>query len=384
MADRRDRDRREMASTDEWLGTQQSSGGWLCLKIPAKAHRFQPKEAKTYLLDIYPFRAGKNHPNKAVQGKYVPDVMYQCHRMVGPNKDTVLCPGRTYHKRCFVCEYRAKMGAGPDRDAEVTKALKDLQPKDRQIYNVFDHDDKAKGWQIFEYSFFLFGKNIADKIIMSRPKDKERYKTYWHPGAKGMTLKLLGTEDTGPGGSKFINFSQVEFVERSPKLIARLDDLPEPWCCDSCIRETPFDEVKSMFLAVGGGDDEDDKDTDDDEDLMDDDTDDEEDGDEDEDVDEDDDGDEDGDEEEEDADEDEEEDDEEEVTTPPAFKGDRVRFRGPDGDKLAGKVVAVLSEAQKLKVKDADGEIYKVAYNKIISSKDAADSKPKKRRVFPD
>lgn len=366
MADRRDRERREFVDPDAHLATQTASGGKLCLKFPAKASRWEPKAAGTYMLEIYPFKAGKQFPVVADRGKWVPNCSFCWHRGVGPNKDTVLCPGRTYREKCFVCDYRAKMGQGPDKDKDVEKALKDLMPKDRQLWNVYNHDEKEKGWQIFEISFYLFGKNISEKIGMSRPKDRERYKTYWYPGKEGMTLKVLAKEESSPMG-KFIDFSQIEFVERGPKLIARLDGLGDPWVLDGCLRTTPYDEVKQMFLAIGGDDDED-KDEEDD-DTTDDEEDDDEEG---EDGDEGDDEDEDElDGEDEDA---EEEEDEEDEVTPPAFKGDKVRFKGPDGDKMRGTVLAVLADAGKLKVKDAEGVVYRVAYAKIIPGK----------RTFPD
>lgn len=367
---KRDRERQsDMVDSTSWLGGQTSSSGSLCFKPPSGVSLFKPDKGGTFLLDIYPFKAGKKHPTHP--GKRVPDCMYYRHGQVGPNRDKVLCPGQTYRTRCFVCEYRAKLGGEAEPDKDTKKLIDDIKSKQRQLWNVFNHDEPKKGWQILEESFFLFGKNINERIMAARPGDVARFSNFWHPGAAGMTLEVVATEKQNPGYSAFIDFGQIAFKERSPKLIARLDGLGEPHCLDACLRETPYDEVKKIFLAVGGGgaddtkdaalDDEDDgaadSDLDDEEDSEDDDTDEEEDDDEDEAED----GDDDAAEEDEDEEEDEEEEDE---VAPPCKKGQTVKFKTKSGAKGTGKVVLVT--ADRVKIKDADDDIYRVPYSGII------------------
>jgi hypothetical protein len=370
VADKRDRERRdEYMDPDAHLATQTASGGRLCLKMPAKANRFEPKSAGTYLLEIAPFRAGDKFPDAAARGKMVPNVMFCWHRGVGPNKDTVLCPGRTYREKCFVCDYRAKLGGGPDRDKDLEKLLKDLLPKDRQLWNVLNHDEKEKGWQIWEASFHLFGKNLAEKINMSRPADRDRYKTYWYPGKKGMTLKCMAKEESSPMG-KYLDFSQIEFVERTDKVLARIEKAGKPWVLDGCLVVTPYDEVKKMFLAVGGGKDDDEDQDEDDSELEDDDTDNDE-EDDDEEGDEEDEGDEDadedgedGDEEGEDGDEDDDEEDDEEEAVAPCEKGDTILVKTVAGRKK-GKVLRVDDDEETVKVKLKTG-VKVLPFSKVV------------------
>jgi hypothetical protein len=257
-----------------------------------------------------------------------------------------------------VCEYRAKLGGEAEPDKDTKKLMEDIKSKQRQLWNVFNHDEPKKGWQIFEESFFLFGKNVNERIMAARPADVARFSNFWHPGAAGMTLEVVATEKQNPGYSPFIDFGQIAFKERSSKLIARLDALGEPHCLDACLRETPYDEVKKIFLAVGGGGADDDKDAaldDEDDDTDDSELDDED--QEDDDTDE-----EDADEDDDDAEEDEE--DEEDEVTPPCKKGQKVKFKTKSGAKGTGKVVLVT--ADRVKIKDEDGDIYRVPYSGII------------------
>jgi hypothetical protein len=360
---KRDRERRgdDLMDTDTWLGGQTSSGGSLCFKPPSKAPLFQPDKGGTYLLDVYPYRATEANPKSESHGKRVPDCMYFRHVGIGPNRDKVLCPGQTYRRKCYICDYRAKLGSNPDRDKDVEKQLADLMAKQRQIWNVFNHDEPKKGWQIFEISFHLFGKQIMERIANSRPKEMARYKTWWHPGEAGMTVEALATEKTNPGYPSFIDFGQITFRDRSSKLISRLDGLGDPFCLDKCLRETPYGEVKKIFLATGGADDEDEEDEDDtdDSDLDDEDEEDEDDApkkkskkskkDEEEDDEEDEDNEDlDEEEDEDDDDEDEEEDDEDEVEYD---KGDNVLAKMSNGKKRKGKILKVLDGKFKVKFK---------------------------------
>lgn len=384
---KRDRERKSdggLVDSNDWLRGQSSGGGRMCLKFPSGAQIFNPKKSGTYELEFVPYTVGTKHPMHP-EGKKAPDVMYCWHVNVGPNKDRPLCPARTYKQKCFVCEYRAKLGSSPDRDKDVEEQIKELAPKDRQLWNVFNHDEPAKGWQIMEFSFHLLGKTIAERISTARPKDKARFGRFWHPGADGMTVEAVGMEKS-MGTGQFLDFGQVSFKEREPATLKLLKGLGEPWCLDECLVTTPYGDVKKLFLAVGGGDDEDkeEEEDDDDEDQDDDDTDtedeDDEDGDDDEEEkpkkkgkgkkskdEEEDDDDQDDEEEEEDSDDEEDgddEDEEEDGDDDDYGKGDVV-LASVNGKKTRGKILTikgrdVLIKTKTGKVKVKTGDILKV------------------------
>lgn len=385
MATKQDRERRggDVVDAADWLGGQKGGGGRMCYNIPSSVNRWQPDKPGTFLIDIGLYKTTKKHPTLP-PGKRAPDLQCAVHRAIGPNKDWILCPGRTFKQKCFICEYRAKMGSSPDRDKDVEQALKDLMAKDRQLWNVFDHDDRKKGWQVHENSFHLFGKHIAAKIMNSRPNDRKRYMNFFMPGAAGMTLKITGNEES-MGSNKFIDFTGVEFVERTPKVVTRLEEAGEPHALDTFLVVTPYAQVKKIVLAVGGGgeDDEEEEDADDDDDT--DEVEDDEDADDDDDEadeGEDDEDDEGGDDETDDEDESEDDDDEDEEEAPRPVVGAGVVWKHKGG-KLKGVVTAVKAKSKRFTAEDEDGEEYEdTPWSKIVkvTPPKKAEGKVKKRR----
>jgi hypothetical protein len=191
-------------------------------------------------LDIINYRVGQGNPC-ADPGTLHPERTFFIHRGIGPSEDSYVCLAKTYKEACPICEYRAKMVKRSDTDP---KLLKDLEPKERQLWWVMDLSDTGKGWQLWEISYHLFGK-LLDKRVRERDAD-EPYDMF-SSATKGMTLKLGCTEKALPGTS-FIEVTTIDFKPRTePYDKALYDTLP---CLDDLIIKTPYEKLKAVFLQT--------------------------------------------------------------------------------------------------------------------------------------
>jgi hypothetical protein len=156
------------------------------VKIPEGVKLFKIKEG-TNLIDIIPYKVGAGNPN-ADEGAYHYERTFYVHRGIGPNGDTYVCLAKTDNKACPVCEYRKKMATDPDADPET---IKELAPKQRQLFNVIDLKNKESGIQIMEMSYHLFGKLLNERI--NNDEDDEGWDRF-HLPSDGFTLRVTGSK----------------------------------------------------------------------------------------------------------------------------------------------------------------------------------------------
>lgn len=215
--------------------------------VPEGVQRFSLGAAGVKRIDIVNYRVGKGNP-WADAGTLHPERTFFTHKNVGPNEDSYVCLAKTLKEPCPICEFRAKMAKRADSDP---KMLKDLEPKERQLWWVFDHSEAAKGWQIWEVSYHTFGK-LLEKRIKNRDDD-EPYDLF-AMATKGMTLKLDVQEKALPGG-KFYDVAAIDFKPRTEQYPKELYD--QLACLDDLVIITPYEKLKAIFLQTpGGGDDE--------------------------------------------------------------------------------------------------------------------------------
>src|SRR5262249_29306439 len=157
----------------------------------------------TYRLDIIPYEAGKGNPY-ADEGMFHYERTYFCHKKVGPNEDTYICPAKTFGKPCPICEERTRLSRDPEADEAV---LKSLRPKERQLWNVFVYDQADKGVQVWDVSDWLFGKHLRAKV-----QKCEKYESFADPD-DGWTLDIGANQESGDGMTWF-TFQDIEFLPR--------------------------------------------------------------------------------------------------------------------------------------------------------------------------
>lgn len=385
---------------EEWLNSQ-SGGNRSCFTLPSGVSLWAPKEAKQYRIRIVGYRAGKNN------GKYPPKTLcpgreYFVHYGVGPNRDSVLCPVKTYPtsqkvQRCAVCEYveqeKAKLPRGQNLSKEEYQKLTAgiPFPKHRHLWAVYVEGEESKGLQVWDVSANNFFKALNHKItVQGDPTVKRRMMNFFQP-ADGRLLVITASKEPMGGGGTYLDFSDIEFKKPSGELPAAV--LKAVPCLDDCLTETDQKWVKELLF--GGKDDEeetieDDEETEGGEDIEDD---------EDEEdetpkakktgkkkppVDEE-------DEDEEESEDEEDDEDDDETEEPPAFlkKKAMVKFEY-QGKKYRGQVVKINRESQLVEVQtperdrpfvlDWDEKTLKPA----ASTPPAEAKKPVKKKVVED
>lgn len=232
--------------------------------IPRETEFWKPKMGKgnkgKNRISIVPYIVSiENHPFQQV-GEPWHECTYWQHKIgIGSDSKRFVCPAKTdqaENKKCPICEYRAallKSGQDPDLAEE-------LKPKQRQIFNILDHDDEDKGIQLFEISPHMFGFMLDDEDKAQAEDFGDRYYGDFENG-----LAVLARFAEGSfGGNKFPECVRIDFEER--------DDLPEEMVTeeaidlDACLKILSYDELHKKFFELdsGGGSGDDDGEDDDD------------------------------------------------------------------------------------------------------------------------
>lgn len=222
-----------------------SGYGSRCISLPDGFSFFSLKKPGTYTIDILPYRVGKGNPI-AEEGTLFYERTYYVHRNVGPNQETVICPARTWNKRCPICEARARMQKEPNVSKE---ALKLLNTSERQLFVVKEYPrpgEESKGFQIWDMSYFLFGK-LLDARIKSSDTD-DNFEHFFHL-ENGLKLKLTVGEMTMGAGKPFCKVDAIDFKMRKEGEQYKKSVIKELPCLDDLLKEMSFKEINKLFTA---------------------------------------------------------------------------------------------------------------------------------------
>jgi len=212
------------------------------LNLPDNVKAFKLKDAKTILIDILPFKAGAGNKN-ASKGEYWYETTYWAHRGIGAESDSYVCPKKMRGLPCPIDEYRATLTA-EDGDEQL---IKDLAPKQRQLFNIRNLKDKEAGVQVWDISFHLFGKLLAKRLDDSDEDDGyERFAEI----EGGFTLKC-GVEEKSFGSFKFYEVVSIDFKPRREDYDE--DILDEVHCLDELLKIESYKTLQSKLLETDGG-----------------------------------------------------------------------------------------------------------------------------------
>lgn len=223
-------------------------GGEGILNLPEGYEFFSPKKGRNEI-EILPFNVGENHPD-VVKGEieegdvdYVLDIWV--HRGIGVNNSSVVCPNSNFGEPCPICEEVKMM-----KDQGLEKEdYKDLYPKRRVIYNIFDHaDEKVK---IFSVSHFLFAKELQEEV---EANNDEGEIIFAHPKI-GKTIKFRAVEEE-IGKNTFFKYKSFEFVDREEEIDEEI--LEQAITIDEYLNIKSYEQIKSLFHS-GVPDDNDDE-----------------------------------------------------------------------------------------------------------------------------
>lgn len=233
-------------SARETAEKMQSGFSSSTINMPEGMSSFRLSSAGTKKLDIIPFVTGEGNPFCDAGMAYW-ERTYYAHRGVGPNEEMVVCRSRTANEPCPVCEYRAKLAKDPDADP---KLVENLNPKRRQLFCVIDPSEPEKGVQIWDISYHLFGKLLAERL--AEAEEDSGWENFYHP-TKGKRLRLTVREET-MGTNKFFTVSAIDFIDRKPYEMDIIEKAP---CLDEILKLKDYDELKALLYQTPRGDDED-------------------------------------------------------------------------------------------------------------------------------
>jgi len=186
--------------------------------------------------------SGGRNPN-ADPGSLFYERTFFIHRGIGPNEDSYVCPAKTKNLPCPICEARAKLAKRADVDPDT---VKELAPKERQLWLVIDQGEPDKGPQLFEMSYHLFGKVLDNRIKDSDPDDE--YEFFADP-VDGKLVKV-GFGEKSMGANKFFECTSIDFKARPEGTKygkAFTQGLP---CLDDLLIVLPYEKLKAVFLQT--------------------------------------------------------------------------------------------------------------------------------------
>lgn len=206
---------------------------------------FTTKDIQWYRINIVPFEIKtKKHPDvvsgsaKIGQYEYVLD--FWSHRAVGPGKVDVVCPAKTYNKKCPICEESEAMKSKGDMDAHNA-----LKARRRVCYNIQDLKNKdIDHLQLFMASHFLFEKPLIADAYNTEDGDRIEFS---HP-EYGTSISFR-TEK----GQNWIEFAGFKFSERDP---IPEDLVDSAISLDEILIVKTYDELSELLYGADLADDE--------------------------------------------------------------------------------------------------------------------------------
>lgn len=225
----------------------ESSGSFegTTVSIPEGINFFKVEKPGNIRIDIIPYtvpmKPGPAGPNPD-SGPGEPDYtrMFYAHRGIGPNGSMYVCPARTAGKKCPICEHRNEL----DKNGGDPDLIKDLLPKKRQLWYVFDHEDAARGLQLWEVSYHLFGRQLDKEV---KNADEEDGYEYFADPEDGFTLRV-GMDQESFAGNTFYSASTIAFKARANPPAEALLDLADANPLDNLLVVLPYEKLKAIFL----------------------------------------------------------------------------------------------------------------------------------------
>lgn len=234
----RNRERRQSAARKR-AETHSTGFETTLLRIPEGLTFFEAK-AGIKTIDIVPYTTGKGNPFSE-PGEIYFERTFWCWRYLGAEEKTYACLHKTFGKRDPVQEWKNEEAKNPNADQ---KFLKDLVPKERQLFLVWDGVDPKK-LQLWEVSHHLFGKLLDSRIKNS--DERMGWDQFYFADEDGMSLRLTFEEKSG-GGYTWLDVTAIDFIRRDAPLPQAVQD--HGICLDDLIVETPYNELRRAFLGI--------------------------------------------------------------------------------------------------------------------------------------
>ena len=220
---------------------KERAGGSSTIKLPDGMEFMEIKKG-TYNLDFLPYEVTANNHPRAAAGEEWYERTYYRHSNIGVAKQNVICPAKTFKKKCPICDYRNTLMENWDQNKKQIDALR---PSERQIFNVINLDKESEGVRILDISTFCFGQAL-DKELDAGEDDWSAFFCI----DEGYTVKARFDESSFDGNA-FPKIERIDFIERDDYDEKILDEVAD---LDACINVLSYDELEKMFLEIDDDD----------------------------------------------------------------------------------------------------------------------------------
>lgn len=236
------RDRRNKRVSTARRRAETHSAGYTstCVKLPEGMKFYNPKPG-VHKIDIVSFIAKDGNPC-ADAGEEHFERTYYNYRSVGIDEKSYVCSSKTFGKRDYIQEVRAAEAKKTEPDMDL---LKSLEPKERQLFLVYDHEEEEAGLKLWEISYHNFGKLLDSRIKTSNEDDG--WDLFYLNDEDGMTLRITVSEEK-MGKVNFNKITAIDFLPRKEGLPAKIAD--HGLTPDDMIVETPYEELKKIYLGA--------------------------------------------------------------------------------------------------------------------------------------
>lgn len=188
------------------------------------------------------------------------------HKGIGPSKKNIVCPKRTYGKKCPICEEHDRIRELPENkdldwnSDELKKAVGHLRPSQKSFFVVVDLEDDNK-IKLFEYSHYWFTKNLLN-AIKKKSKKKQILLQDWSEDGYSVAFEFDEStfDDKKPGP-----VTQFEFEEREEGYTE--EDIENAPKLDAMVKLLDYDTIYGIFYGEDENTSEDDSDDDDEDDV---------------------------------------------------------------------------------------------------------------------
>ena len=234
--------KRRRADTMDGMKKNATGKAMPFLKLPKGVQAFRVDKPGKMLLDFLPYVVGDNNPNVDDEGALWFELTFWYHPNVGPDKKKYTCNAETFQTPCPICEMRQELDQ-EDND-ENEELLKELRPKKRQLFQLYDRDNMEAGVQVWEVSYFNFGELLLDVV-------EEKNSVFWDP-EEGQTTRVTFKQKKFRGGP-YREAVAIDFKKRKEGYDE--DEVLEATCnLEECIVQHDYDELKTIL--TGGATDE--------------------------------------------------------------------------------------------------------------------------------
>ena len=205
-------------------------------RVPEGMDVFKLQEPGRKKIEILPVLATDKNKH-GIAGTHHFEATFFVNRL-GLDGNSYVNRKRTFNMRCPVYEEWCRLKDDVNADEDVVKSLKGQQ---RQLFYIIDHDEPEKGVQLWDMSYWLFGKQLDEKIMLSEEEDG--YDQFFDP-YEGLTVKLGVVEDSF-AGNKYCKVATIDFAKRKDEIDEELWEDLEP--LEDLLKVLSYNDLKAIL-----------------------------------------------------------------------------------------------------------------------------------------